>query len=207
MAALWNGPVAVKAEPPSVPIVEEAASFVVVMEITPVESIEACRLLAASAEFEPVQRRDLAGAGTEGDAGGRAAAGGCDRQRLARDGGRDAGGGAGGETERGEHVPEPAIVRSEVVPVLSVSVPAATVEAVPVPVMPSIALSTLCTVKVLPVPMPMVTLPAVSVVEVVCAVENVIVLAVDRQDRAVGDGRSKVVGRRARGANQLGRKR
>ena len=42
---------AVVAVPPKVPIVEEAASFEVVMVILPVESIVACRLFAANAVF------------------------------------------------------------------------------------------------------------------------------------------------------------
>ena len=73
-------------------------------------------------------------------------------------------------------VPVPEITRSDVVPVLIWSAPAEIVEAVPVPVMLSIAESRVPTVSVLPVPVPIVTLPEPSVVEVVCAVENVIVL-------------------------------
>src|SRR6516162_3197404 len=47
-------PLVVTAVPPIVPIVEDAASFVVVMLILPVdESIVACRLFAASAVFKP----------------------------------------------------------------------------------------------------------------------------------------------------------
>ena len=67
-------------------------------------------------------------------------------------------------------------------PVESTSLPELTVEAVVAPVMPSIALSTLCTVSVLVGPMPIVTLPEESVVEVVCAVEKVMVLPLTVRD-------------------------
>jgi len=45
-----------------------------------------------------------------------------------------------------------------------------TIEAVVAPVIPSIADRTDCTVSVLPAPVPIVTLPLPSVVDVVCAV-------------------------------------
>jgi len=50
-----------------------------------------------------------------------------------------------------------------------------TVEAVPAPVIPSIALRTSCTFAVLPAPIPIVTLPLPSVVVEVCAVLKVMV--------------------------------
>ena len=53
---------------------------------------------------ELIERGDLPDAGAEGDAGGGAAAGRADRQRLAAERGRNAGGGAGSEAERREHV-------------------------------------------------------------------------------------------------------
>ena len=51
------------------------------------------------------------------------------------------------------------ITRWWAVPVLSTSEPPLTEENITAPVMPSIAVSTLCTVSVLPVPMPIVTSP------------------------------------------------
>ena len=79
-------------------------------------------------------------------------------------------------------LPVPEMTRSWLVPVESTSLPELTVEAVVAPVMLSIALSTLCTVSVLVGPMPIVTLPEESVVEVVCAVEKVMVLPLTVRD-------------------------
>ena len=71
-------------------------------------------------------------------------------------------------------VPPAAITRFWVVPVLSTSWPEAlTVEAVEAPVIPSTAVKTSPTVRVLPAPTPIVTLPLASVVTVVCAVLKV----------------------------------
>ena len=157
--------------PPIAPIVEDAASFEVAMLIAPVEAlIVACRLLAASAALSPFSvetwplpvpkvievavpppvapmvsvspcsRGGLTIGGACGQAEGaeRAGAAGGDHQVL---------GGAGGDHELAG---------------------ALTVEAVPAPVMPSIAVRTLPTVRVEPAPTPIVTLPLASVVTVVC---------------------------------------
>ena len=71
----------------------------------------------------------------------------------------------------------PAMTRSCAVPVLRMSWPEPlTVEAVVAPVIPSIALRTVCTVAVLPAPVPIVTLPLLSVVVVVCPVLKVMFL-------------------------------
>ncbi len=70
--------------------------------------------------------------------------------------------------------PEPEMLRSWLTPVLIWSAPADTVEAVVAPVMPSIAVSRSPTVRLLPAPVPRVTLPDASVVDVVCEVEKVI---------------------------------
>ena len=53
------------AEPPMVPIVDEAALLLVVMEIAPVESMLACRLFAANAVFNSLRVEDFADAGAE----------------------------------------------------------------------------------------------------------------------------------------------
>ena len=68
-------------------------------------------------------------------------------------------------------------------------------------------LRTVCTVAVLPAPVPIVTLPLPSVVVVVCAGAEGDGLAVDGQNRSGGDGGREVVGGAARGADQLGRSR
>ncbi len=75
-------------------------------------------------------------------------------------------------------LPVPPSTRFWAVPVLTTSEPVATDEAVPplAPVMLSIAARTSLTFSVLPLPMPIVTLPEPSVLDVVCAVEKVMVL-------------------------------
>ena len=73
-------------------------------------------------------------------------------------------------------LPEPPSTRFWAVPVLSTSLPPETLEAVDAPVMLSIAARTSLTFSVLPTPMPIVTLPKASVVELVCAVEKLMVL-------------------------------
>ncbi len=70
-------------------------------------------------------------------------------------------------------VPPAAITRFCDVPVLRTSLPALMVEAVAVPVMPSIAERTSPTVSVLPAPTPIVTLPLESEVTLVCEVLKV----------------------------------
>ena len=90
------------AVPPIAPIVDEAALFVVVMVMPPVESMLACRLLAASAVLSwfsvetwpvPVPKVMLVAVPP---------AGGADRQRLAGERGRSDVGRAGGQAERGK---------------------------------------------------------------------------------------------------------
>ena len=188
------------------PIVDEAALLVVVMLIWPVVLMLACRLFAASAVLSwlsveiwpaPVPKVMLVAVPLPVaaivsvwplSAGGVTSVVPAVRPSAAS----------------ALPVP-PAMTRFCVVPVLRMSWPAVTVEAVVAPVMPSIAVRTVCTVAVLPVPMPIVTLPAPSVVVVVCAVLKVMVLPSTVSDRTVGDGGRKVVGGAVGGADQLGR--
>ena len=128
---------AAAAVPLMAPMVDEAALLLVVMVMTPVESMVACRLLAGQRGVELVQRRDLASAGAEGDVGCRTAAGRGDGQRLAAQRRRGAGRRLGDARRRqAERCQRCGVAggdgqRTVVVPVCSAIAPEVTAEPVP----------------------------------------------------------------------------
>src|ERR1700730_9080553 len=168
------------AVPPIVPMVAEAASLVVVMLMTPAESIVASILLEASLAFKSlrlltvplVPSPKVMLVAVPPPVAPIVSVRPPSAVVVVR---------AVVPAVRPSAVNEvsvPEMTRSDAVPVLIVSLPPTTDEAVgPVaPVMLSIAVSRSLIARVLPAPVPIVTLPEPSVVEVVCVVAKVMVL-------------------------------